>query len=418
MSFSRSLLTRKLLTLLEAQESIVTISQWVLFHQRHSKEAATAWAEYVKSDPDAQDSRKRLYLLYLCNDVVQQARHKRKQEFIDDFAGVLPSVLKHIYALLESSVQPKVDRLIGVWEQRHVFPDQVVAELRQAVSESTVVTSSSNKLALPLSGVTHQANSIVPDLRLLSETYTHLNRLVDVTLETLSQVGMMSKTYLSANSENLPAPREYIAKLDQLEQLCNSATTNIHESKMVRTDAIKQLDSLKANISESLQGDEGKLSIISKRLEGVKRTRAELYEMVHDSGVPQDNGDDEVPTYNSDSDNESAPKRQKVASGSPSSVDKADRKVAFSDNVEIKEFRAEEESSGISILSSAGETDDDSVYDEPTPLTQFTQHHKDDLQLKHEHDSTDEDGYTPSATESEADSGVNSNVMSLLSKLS
>ena len=377
MSFSPSVLAKKLLSLQETQDSIVTISQWVLFHQRHSKEAASTWATYITEDPDARSSKKRLSLLYLCNDVVQQARHKRKQEFIDEFAAVLPGVLMKIYASLDPTIQPKVGRLIGVWEQRHVLSALVISDLREAVK------------APPTS------------------------------------------------SESLPAPREYISKLNHLEQLCKSSTANIEELKKVRLDAIKQLDGLRANINDSLQGDEGKLNIIQKRLTALKETRSELFDMINGEKESEPSGpgsepesepeapplddDDEVPTYN-DSDEEQPPKRQKVShnlfrnSKSPS-----DKKVAFSDNIEIKEFRSEDESRGISIVRSVDDTDDDSIYDNDEVLgisSEFTRHHKDDLELKHEHESTDEDGYNPSSgVDSDHESNVNPSVLNLLSKL-
>lgn len=449
MSFSPSVLAKKLLSLQETQDSIVTISQWILFHQRHSKEAASTWAKYITEDPDARSSKKKLSLLYLCNDVVQQARHKRKQEFIDEFAAVLPGVLTKIYASLDPTIQPKVDRLIGVWEQRHVFSALAISDLRTAVKKASsapnaasATTPSASGSAL-VSAATPTAPTInsVPDLRLLTETYLHLNKLVDITLETLSQVGLMSKTYLSpTTSESLPAPREYISKLNQLEQLCKSSTTNIEELKKVRLDAIKQLDGLRANISDSLQGDEGKLNIIQKRLGALKETRSELYDMIEGDKESEPSGlgseaesepeapplddDDEVPTYNNDndSDEEKPSKRQKVSQNlfrNPKSP--SDKKVAFSDNIEIKEFRSEDESRGISIVRSVDDTDDDSIYDndEVTGISsEFTKHHKDDLELKHQHESTDEDGYNPSSgVDSDHEPNVNPSVLNLLSKL-
>ncbi|RLV86384.1 hypothetical protein JA9_004391 [Meyerozyma sp. JA9] len=438
MSFSPSILAKKLSSLQETQDSIVTISQWVLFHQRHSKEAASTWAKYITEDPDARSSKKKLSLLYLCNDVVQQARHKRKQEFIDEFAAVLPGVLKKIYASLDPPIQPKVDRLIAVWEQRHVFSASVISDLREGVKNA----SSAAAPNAPTSASTPTGPTInsVPDLRLLTETYLHLNKLVDISSETLSRVGMLSKTYLSpTSSESLPAPREYISKLNQLEQLCNSSTTSIEELKKVRLDAIKQLDSLRANINDSLQGDEEKLKIIQKKLASLKETRSELYDMIEGENDIQPSGlvseaeaepealplddDDEVPTYqnDNDSDEENPPKRQKTSNSFHDSKSPSEKKVAFSDNIEIKEFRSEDESRGISIIPSVEDTDDDNIYDteEVTSISsEFTKHHKDDLELKYEHESTDDDGYNPSSgVESDYETNVNPSVLNLLSKL-
>ncbi|KAM9886447.1 hypothetical protein OXX79_014182, partial [Metschnikowia pulcherrima] len=71
-------------------DSIVSISQWVLFHHRHATHLCELWADYTLDNNASAQSKKKLSLLYLCNDVVQQARHKRKPEFTAGFAAKLP----------------------------------------------------------------------------------------------------------------------------------------------------------------------------------------------------------------------------------------------------------------------------------------------------------------------------------------
>ncbi|KAM9923272.1 hypothetical protein OXX80_011606, partial [Metschnikowia pulcherrima] len=97
MSFSPEIFRKKLDALQETQDSIVSISQWVLFHHRHATHLCELWADYTLDNNASAQSKKKLSLLYLCNDVVQQARHKRKPEFTAGFAAKLPRVFHAIY---------------------------------------------------------------------------------------------------------------------------------------------------------------------------------------------------------------------------------------------------------------------------------------------------------------------------------
>ncbi len=47
MSFSRDILLNKFSLLNDTEQSIVAISQWVLFHWRYAAVTAKTWSEYV-----------------------------------------------------------------------------------------------------------------------------------------------------------------------------------------------------------------------------------------------------------------------------------------------------------------------------------------------------------------------------------
>lgn len=447
MSFSADILDKKLGALQETQDSIVSISQWVLFHHRHSKETAGLWARYISSLPSSA-SAKKLSLLYLCNDVVQQARHKRKTQFISDFSGVLPDVLHKTYNTLEASIKPKVDRLINVWSDRNVFSQDEIKMMRRAIELS--------KNDKPLDNESEKAtpDSVAVDLRNLNALYMHFNQVQDISQGNLNQVGLQSKTYLPeepSESDNLPSPRVYISKLNILEKLCNITKNNVDESKKTRMDIIKQLDNLKSIMSEGLQTDDKKNLIIDKKLEKLNSTRNELHSFLEDDTAPvkhnqldighqrrsevakqivkpekeeeeEEEDTNMVPTYeNSDSESEEPPaKKSKRSESSDSNPVK--KTVAFSDNVEVKEYdKDEDQADAIQIVKDEYDfenEDEDEEYDLGGPPG-FISQAKDDLELKHEHDNSSSNGHNSNnGSQSGNPNSMNNNVLNLLAKLS
>lgn len=486
MSFSPEVYRKKLQALQDTQESIVSISQWLLFHHRHSKELCDIWAQYILSEDPAIDLKKKLSLLYLCNDVVQQARHKRKPEFIEQFSKALPGVLHRVYPTINSSLQPKVDRLINVWDQRNIFEKNHISKMKKALESLRTGKELDVTSGEGMPSKTPPQAQIASELIHLNNTYNHLTSVLETASSNLSQVGVQCKLYLPQNPENqdnLPLPNVYIAKLNVLEKLCYMTQKNLEDAMGARKDIIGLLNNLSKSLSDALASDETKIKIIQQRLERLHSTKADLHEILGTSyepstlihpefNAPMEEADEEpspafetnldeddgaVPTYeNSSSDdddenhgnliqNEHVVKRRRLSENSepsktpdfePQGQFKASKKtVAFSEDIQVKEFVREEQSNIIQIVRSNGDLDEDRVDDgengrDIDVTSEFSKHHKDDLELKHErYGDGDDDSYEPSmggSTESgtnDTSKGgtngqTNSGLLSLLSKLS
>ncbi|KAL7666376.1 CID domain-containing protein [[Candida] zeylanoides] len=455
MSFSPEIFNKKLSGLSDTQDSIVTISQWILFHHRHCKESARLWADYVlRLDASPSTSSKKLSLLYLCNDVVQQARHKRKTEFIRSYGEVLPEVLNRVYGGVTDAIKPKVTRLIDVWEQRSVFSPQEIKQLRRAIElskQQRTVGDGDSADAAAAAAATASAVAVASELTQLNQTLTHLNRLSDANQGNLQQIAIQAKAYLPtdpAQSDNLPSPRIYLSKLGVLERLCQLATANITAIKRERASALAQVRALEQIVESGAQTDEGKLQIVAATMERLAGTKQDLEEMVGPEGEPEEpspeveepspaieepspaveepspavepaSDDDAVPGYEaSDSDSDAPPAKRAKTSRSPSvssgaSTPSSKKTVAFSEDVEIKEYEREEETDLIRVARSDDDGDEEDYDPAPEPSREFEMHHKDDLELKHEHEAAEYDPgeYDP------AEPDVQNDVLSILSKL-
>lgn len=110
-------LAEKLKALNTTQQVIESVSQWCIFYRRDAQTIVLRWEmEFHTSTPE-----KKLSLLYLTNDILQNSRKKGK-EFASEFLKVIPKALKSLWADGNEKVNRAVLRLVGIWEERRVFP--------------------------------------------------------------------------------------------------------------------------------------------------------------------------------------------------------------------------------------------------------------------------------------------------------
>uniref|UniRef100_A0A8C7WSZ5 Regulation of nuclear pre-mRNA domain containing 1B n=1 Tax=Oryzias sinensis TaxID=183150 RepID=A0A8C7WSZ5_9TELE len=90
-SFSESALEKKLSELSSSQQSVQTLSLWIIHHRKHSGLIVKVWHRELKK---AKSNRK-LTFLYLANDVIQNSK-KKGPEFTKDFESVLVDACSHV----------------------------------------------------------------------------------------------------------------------------------------------------------------------------------------------------------------------------------------------------------------------------------------------------------------------------------
>lgn len=79
----------------------------------------------------ASSAGRKLSLVYLANDVVQQSRARRKDEFPREFAVIIPEAMAIAYRGTTPDVQNKLRRVANVWRERGVFELAILGEIEQ-----------------------------------------------------------------------------------------------------------------------------------------------------------------------------------------------------------------------------------------------------------------------------------------------
>ncbi|XP_018605837.1 regulation of nuclear pre-mRNA domain-containing protein 1A-like isoform X1 [Scleropages formosus] len=127
-AFSEAALEKKLSELSNSQQSVQTLSLWLIHHRKHSKTIVSVWyRELLK----AKMSRK-LTFLYLANDVIQNSKRKGP-EFTQDFAPVIVDAFRHVSSEGEEGCKKHLDRVLEIWQERAVYENDVLEQLSQVL---------------------------------------------------------------------------------------------------------------------------------------------------------------------------------------------------------------------------------------------------------------------------------------------
>ncbi|XP_078485048.1 regulation of nuclear pre-mRNA domain-containing protein 1B-like [Ciona intestinalis] len=129
-SFSESALTKKLGELNNSQQSIQTLSLWVIHHRKHARTIVQVWqTELIKAKID-----KKLTFLYLANDVIQNSR-KKSTEFTKAFGGVLITAFTHVAKHADGKTKSAIERMLSIWVERSVYEADYIKQISQSVNK-------------------------------------------------------------------------------------------------------------------------------------------------------------------------------------------------------------------------------------------------------------------------------------------
>ncbi|XP_036389777.1 regulation of nuclear pre-mRNA domain-containing protein 1B [Megalops cyprinoides] len=130
-SFSESALEKKLAELSNSQQSVQTLSLWIIHHRKHSSLIVRVWHRELKK---AKSSRK-LTFLYLANDVIQNSK-KKGPEFTRDFEAVLVDACSHVAREVDDGSKKHMERLLNIWHERNLYRPDFIQQLKLAIEDS------------------------------------------------------------------------------------------------------------------------------------------------------------------------------------------------------------------------------------------------------------------------------------------
>ncbi|KAI3357287.1 hypothetical protein L3Q82_015733 [Scortum barcoo] len=142
-SFSESALEKKLTELSSSQQSVQTLSLWIIHHRKHSALIVKVWHRELKK---AKSNRK-LTFLYLANDVIQNSK-KKGPEFTKDFESVLVDACSHVASEGDDSCKKHMERLLNIWKERSLYRSDFIQQLKLAIEDSNSPRPSEEKKAV------------------------------------------------------------------------------------------------------------------------------------------------------------------------------------------------------------------------------------------------------------------------------
>ncbi|XP_052872959.1 regulation of nuclear pre-mRNA domain-containing protein 1B [Anopheles cruzii] len=129
-SFTETGLVKKLLDLNSSQQSIQTLSLWLIHHRKHHSIIVKTWLKELAKAPPA----KKLTFMYLANDVIQNSK-KKGPEYGREFEHVLLKAFRYIaQSTPESKTIHSLNRILNIWGERGVYEEPKIKEYSSALN--------------------------------------------------------------------------------------------------------------------------------------------------------------------------------------------------------------------------------------------------------------------------------------------
>lgn len=239
MSFTPDILKSKLAAVNETQESITSLSQWIMFHKRHAKTSAEVWAEYTASEAPV---KAKLALVYLANEVVQQCRARRKDEFVQAFASVLPETIEEVYGSVDKAVKDRINRVVKVWAERSVLPQEVQQDIEARLGSETALAAA------------------VPELLPVTRHVTQYRKSRDSLLKSAESSGRQLSEFLAGDHSSALASLQKVSRLEHILEQCAQLAKKAQDSKDAAVVALRELaGNLEAEVVNDLASERQEL---------------------------------------------------------------------------------------------------------------------------------------------------------------
>ncbi|KFY41140.1 hypothetical protein V494_03148 [Pseudogymnoascus sp. VKM F-4513 (FW-928)] len=239
MAYTDDAVLAKLSALNETQESIVTVAQWVMFHRRHADRTGQLWLQRLKDS----NSNKRLNLVYLANEVAQQSKARKKDDFLIAFSPVIAEATATAYKGATNDVQQKLRRVVEVWRQRQIFETPIQDSIESRIDELDK-NKSSGKRGFGDGGIFSKSGTSVPtELVPLVAPQQAITKLAAPT-KTAVNAATIEYEKVTDPASVLPSAPVHVARLNSLLKTLASAEGAVAESIKARTLLIEGLEKI------------------------------------------------------------------------------------------------------------------------------------------------------------------------------
>ncbi|KAK4998171.1 hypothetical protein LTR66_002546 [Elasticomyces elasticus] len=256
----------KLSALNETQDSIVSVAQWIMFHRRHAPRTVALWQERLQGS----NASKRLNLVYLANEVVQQSKARKKDDFLIAFTPIIAEVIPLAYRSSPSDVQQKIKRVVEVWRQRMIFDPPVLDAIERGVAEIDAASSSSRSSNRPsrLGGSLFSSSSgagVPAELQTVASAHLALTR-AEAATRTAASAANDEFARMTGVNTPVPTPPVHAARLSSLLKTLATAEAAVANSIAARKTLMEGLESLLATQrAKSLEEDRQHAEIAQRK---------------------------------------------------------------------------------------------------------------------------------------------------------
>ncbi|SMR49254.1 unnamed protein product [Zymoseptoria tritici ST99CH_1A5] len=291
MSYSDDAVRGKLDYLEPTQDSIVTVAQWIMFHRRHADRTAALWLARLQDTPS---SSKRLNLIYLANEVVQQSRARSKQDFLLAFEPLIADATALAYKGASQDMQGKLRRVVEVWRQRSIFDPRIQEQLEKRCDELDKTKSSGKTLGggARLGGSLFGGGGIAPELEAINKSQVATSKAESSAQTTVANA---NNEYAKMTDPATPVPSAPVraAKLRGLVKELMAAQGAVQASLQARRELVSGLERLLESNRAKVSEEEASAADLTNRIETMEGTIRDVEDSImrgqdvpsHDHGM-------------------------------------------------------------------------------------------------------------------------------------
>ena len=223
---------------------------------------------------------KRLNLVYLANEVVQQSRARSKTDFLIAFEPLIGDATALAYKNASVEIQNKIRRVIEVWRARSIFDAKIQDALEKRLDEidktrgAQRTVGGSGKLGGSLFGG-GSGGGVPSELESISKSQTALTK-AETSARGVVATANTEHSKLNDPNTPLPSPPVHAAKLASLMKTLASAHSAVESSIKARTELIAGLEQLLQKNRSSLATDQATATDLSNRLTTTESRKREV----------------------------------------------------------------------------------------------------------------------------------------------
>ncbi|XP_065317623.1 regulation of nuclear pre-mRNA domain-containing protein 2-like isoform X2 [Gordionus sp. m RMFG-2023] len=132
-SFDVNRLKEKFYALNSTQDSVQTLSLWILHHKAHCEKIIEIWLKVFKKS----NSKQKLNMFYLANDVIQNSKKRNSRVFVSIYKRAL---IEAVFTIKDESIKPPIKRILSILKERKFYDKIFIDDLIEAINSTQEIS--------------------------------------------------------------------------------------------------------------------------------------------------------------------------------------------------------------------------------------------------------------------------------------
>lgn len=271
MAYNDDAVLARLSALNESHDSIATAAQWIMFHKRHADRTVALWMQRLKDS----SATRRLSLVYLANEVAQQSRIRRKEDFIIAFSPVIAEATALAYKGAPAEIHGKLRRVVDVWRDRNIFE----APIQNAIESRLDELDKAKGTPRPGFGNSpFTSNTAAAPPPELAPVISGLQTVQKLSAPLKSALDSANQEYEKQTDPSIAVPSApvFAARLNGLLKTLSNAETATSESVTARESLIAGLEKMLEQNKTELETDRATLERLASRKTEIEERKQQV----------------------------------------------------------------------------------------------------------------------------------------------